>query len=58
VRAYLKVTDAIVQGVTSLPARWWHAQMPGGRAANTLTPPGTTRGGQPRYNECFVEVGR
>jgi anaerobic selenocysteine-containing dehydrogenase len=58
VRAYLKVTDAIVQGVTSLPARWWHAQMPGGRAANTLTPAGTTRGGQPRYNECFVEVGR
>jgi hypothetical protein len=47
----VRVTDDIHAGVVALPGKWW-----GDAAANLLTPSSWTPGGQPAYNDTFVEV--
>ena len=56
IRARLNVTDDIRSGVLSLPGKWWGHPEETGAVANLLTPSTWSRGGQPAYNETFVEV--
>jgi anaerobic selenocysteine-containing dehydrogenase len=57
VQAYLKVSGEICAGAVAMPGRWWGSLMPGGNGVNLLTAGRLTeKGGQPVYNECFVQV--
>ncbi len=55
-KAWLKVTDTIRPGVVALPGKWWSLPAGTGALANILTPSSWSPGGQPAYNETFVEV--
>jgi anaerobic selenocysteine-containing dehydrogenase len=50
IRAWLHVTEDIRPGVVALPGKWWSA------VGNLLTPPAWSPGGQPAFNDTFVEV--
>ena len=52
--ARLRITDDVRPGVTSLPGKWWSLDT--GAVGNLLTPASWAPGGQPAYNETFVEV--
>lgn len=55
--ARVSIRAQMQPGVVCLPGRRWQDQMNGGDTVNVLTPARTTeKGGQPTYNECFVEV--
>jgi anaerobic selenocysteine-containing dehydrogenase len=56
IRATLHVTDAVIEGAVSLPGKWWGE--PGDTAAvsNLLGPSAWSPGGQPAFNDIFVEV--
>lgn len=56
VAAWLRVTDDIRRGVVSLPGKWWSVPEETGAVANVLTPSSWSAGGQPAYNDTFVEV--
>jgi anaerobic selenocysteine-containing dehydrogenase len=56
VHAWLRVTEAVRPGVVMLPGKWWSTAEETGAVANLLTPPSWSPGGQPAYNETFVEV--
>lgn len=64
VEATLSVGDHIRPGVVALPGKWWAGAGAGGTGegsgadavANVLTPGAWTAGGQPRFNDTFVEV--
>ncbi|MFV2062579.1 MAG: molybdopterin-dependent oxidoreductase [Chloroflexota bacterium] len=56
VRAWIKVTDVLHRGVVALPGKWWDRPKETGAVANLLSPPSWTPGGQPAYNDVFVEV--
>lgn len=56
ITAWLRLTDEIRRGVVSLPGKWWGAAGENGSVANLLTPSAWSEGGQPAYNETFVEV--
>ena len=56
IQATLRVTDAVVTGVVALPGKWWGAL--DGAVANLLSPSAWSPGGQPAYNDIFVEVVR
>ncbi len=53
---WLKVTDTVRPGVVALPGKWWSLPAETGALANLLTPSAWSPGGQPAYNETFVEV--
>ncbi|HVT44592.1 MAG TPA: molybdopterin-dependent oxidoreductase [Thermoanaerobaculia bacterium] len=55
---WLRVSDAIRPGVASLPGKWWTEPHETNALANRLTPSEYTPGGQPAYNDTFVEVSR
>jgi anaerobic selenocysteine-containing dehydrogenase len=56
IRATLRITDAIVPGVVALPGKWWALPKGDGAVANLLSPSVWSPGGQPAYNDIFVEV--
>ena len=55
-RAHLKVTDAVRTGTVSLDGKCWNQPAENGQVANLLTAPIWSAGGQPAYNDTFVEV--
>jgi len=52
--ATLRITDAVIAGVVSLPGKWWG--LLDGAVANLLSPSAWSPGGQPAYNDIFVDV--
>jgi anaerobic selenocysteine-containing dehydrogenase len=54
--ATLRVTDRVLPGVVALPGKWWSLPEEDGAVANLLSPSRWSPGGQPAYNETFVEV--
>jgi hypothetical protein len=50
------VGTAVRQGVVSLTGKWWSHPAETGAVANFLTPSSWAPGGQPAYNDTFVEV--
>ena len=56
VLAWLRVTDDVRPGVASLPGKWWSTPPDTGAVGNFLTPASWAPGGQPAFNETFVEV--
>jgi anaerobic selenocysteine-containing dehydrogenase len=55
-RASLRVTEDICPGVVALAGKWWGRAEDGSAVANLLTESAWSPGGQPAYNETFVEV--
>lgn len=51
VTAVLRVSDDIRQGTVALPGKWWNED-----SGNALTSMSYSPGGQPAYNDTFVEV--
>ncbi len=56
VTAVVRITDAVPQGVTALPGKWWSAPEATSAVANLLSPSSWSPGGQPAYNDTFVNV--
>ena len=56
VTAWLRVATSIRQGVVSLTGKWWSHPTETGAVANFLTPSSWAPGGQPAYNDTFVDV--
>jgi len=56
VTVWLRVGTSIRQGVVSLTGKWWSHPTETGAVANFLTPSSWTPGGQPAYNDTFVDV--
>jgi len=56
VRAWLQFMDDIHPGIVALPGKWWSLPETTGAVANELTPSAWSPGGQPAYNDTFVEV--
>ena len=56
IRAALAVTDAICPGAVALAGKWWSEPAETAAVANLLTPSSWSAGGQPAYNDTFVEV--
>ncbi|HEX2891395.1 molybdopterin-dependent oxidoreductase [Vineibacter terrae] len=54
--ATLRITDAVVAGAVSLPGKWWSMPEDQGAVSNLLCPGAWSPGGQPAFNEIFVEV--
>lgn len=52
----LRVTDTVPPGVAALVGKWWGDPAHGGALANLLTASAWSPGGQPAYNDTFVEV--
>jgi anaerobic selenocysteine-containing dehydrogenase len=56
IAAWLGVTDEVREGVVSLPGKWWSVPTDTAAVTNLLTPPLFAPGGQPAYNDTWVEV--
>jgi anaerobic selenocysteine-containing dehydrogenase len=56
VRAALAVTDAICAGAVALAGKWWSEPAETGAVVNLLSPSSWSPGGQPAYNDTFIEV--
>ncbi len=56
VRAWLRVTDSIRSGVVVLEGKWWSTPAATSAVANLLTTSRWSPGGQPAYNDTFVQV--
>ena len=54
--AWLRVTGDIRPGVVALPGKWWGHPAETGAVANVLTRSEWSPGGQPAYNDTFVQV--
>lgn len=54
--AWVRVTADVHRGVVVLPGKWWGFPEETSALANLLTPSAWTPGGQPAYNDTFVEV--
>ena len=53
----LRVTDTVVKGTTVLEGKfWWTADEDGSPVSNRLANSNWTEGGQPTFNDIFVEV--
>ena len=55
-RAWLHVTEDVSRGVVALPGKWWSVPAETGAVGNLLTPSSWSPGGQPAFNDTFVEV--
>jgi anaerobic selenocysteine-containing dehydrogenase len=53
---WLHVNDSVHPGVVLLPGKWWRVPEETGALANLLTSSVWTTGGQPTYNDTFVEI--
>ena len=56
VTAWVRVGVSIRPGVVSLTGKWWSHPAETGAVANFLTPSSWAPGGQPAYNDTFVDV--
>jgi len=56
VRATLAVTDAICSGAVALDGKWWSEPPETDAVVNLLSPSSWSPGGQPAYNDTFIEV--
>jgi anaerobic selenocysteine-containing dehydrogenase len=56
IRTVLTVTDSIAKGAVALVGKWWSEPAETDAMANLLTPSSWSPGGQPTYNDTFVEV--
>jgi anaerobic selenocysteine-containing dehydrogenase len=56
VTAWLRVGDSVRSGVVSLTGKWWSHPPETSAVTNVLTPSAWAPGGQPAYNDTFVEV--
>jgi anaerobic selenocysteine-containing dehydrogenase len=56
ITAELHLTDAVRPGVVVLPGRWWSLPSETAAVANVLSPSQWSPGGQPAYNDIFVDV--
>ncbi len=56
VTAWLRVGTSIRPGVVALTGKWWSHPTETGAVANFLTPSSWAPGGQPAYNDTFVDV--
>jgi anaerobic selenocysteine-containing dehydrogenase len=56
VTAWLRVGDSVRPGVVSLTGKWWSHPPETSAVTNVLTPSAWAPGGQPAYNDTFVEV--
>jgi len=54
--ATLHVTDSVPQGVVALAGKWWMQKEEIGPVANLLSSSLWSPGGQPAFNDTFVEV--
>jgi anaerobic selenocysteine-containing dehydrogenase len=54
--AWLRVTGDIRAGVVALPGKWWGQPAETGAVVNLLTRSAWSPGGQPAYNDTFVQV--
>jgi anaerobic selenocysteine-containing dehydrogenase len=54
--AWLRVGTSVRPGVVSLTGKWWSHPAETSAVANILTPSAWTAGGQPAYNDTFVDV--
>ena len=56
IRTALAVTDIIGAGAVALAGKWWSEPAETSAVANLLSPSSWSPGGQPAYNDTFVEV--
>jgi len=56
VTAWLRVGTSVRPGVVSLTGKWWSHPTETSAVANFLTPSAWAPGGQPAYNDTFVDV--
>ena len=56
IRATLAVTDVIRAGAVALAGQWWSEPVETGATANLLSPSAWSPGGQPAYNDTFIDV--
>lgn len=56
VRAKLRVGDAVLPGVVALSGKWWSQPGDEDAVGNLLSPSAWSPGGQPAFNDTFVEV--
>jgi anaerobic selenocysteine-containing dehydrogenase len=56
ISATLRITNAVAPGVVALPGRWWALPEEDGAVANLLSSSAWSQGGQPVFNDTFVEV--
>jgi anaerobic selenocysteine-containing dehydrogenase len=56
IHAWLRVTTDVRPGVVALPGKWWSEPEETGAVANLLTPSLWSPGGQPAYNDTFVQL--
>jgi anaerobic selenocysteine-containing dehydrogenase len=54
--AWLQVNDGVHPGVVLLPGKWWRVPEETAALANLLTSSEWTAGGQPTFNDTFVEI--
>jgi anaerobic selenocysteine-containing dehydrogenase len=54
--AWVRVGTSVRPGVVSLAGKWWSHPPETSAVANLLTPSAWTPGGQPTYNDTFVDV--
>ena len=56
VTAWVDVGTTVRPGVVSLAGRWWGQPAEVSALTNLLTPSAWTPGGQPAYNDAYVDV--
>jgi len=56
VTAWVRVSTSVRPGVVSLTGKWWSHPADTSAVANLLTPSAWSPGGQPAYNDTFVDV--
>jgi anaerobic selenocysteine-containing dehydrogenase len=56
ISATLRITDVVALGVVALPGKWWSLPEEDNAVANLLSSSAWSPGGQPAFNDTFVEV--
>jgi anaerobic selenocysteine-containing dehydrogenase len=56
ISARLRITDVVALGVVGLPGKWWGLPEEDGAVANLLSSSAWSPGGQPAFNDTFIEV--
>ncbi len=52
----IHISEAVRPGVVALPGKWWSHPTETGAVANFLSPSAWSPGGQPAYNDIFVDI--
>jgi anaerobic selenocysteine-containing dehydrogenase len=56
ISAVLEITDRICPGALAMAGKWWSEPAETAAVANLLSPSSWSPGGQPAYNDTFVDV--